>query len=227
MHGPLTQTIQILELRQPGRADHVVLVLEDGRELRVPLAAAAGLRAGHSLSPAAMAELEREATGHEARESALRLLSHRARTRSELRLRLLRRDLPEPAVDAVLDDMERLGYLDDEQFARSFVRDRVRARPRGRRRLLAELRRRGVAPGVAERAIDSTFQDEDTEEASLAVAAARAWARRATDEERGALCGSGEPADRERARRRFWGYMSRRGFGPDAIRAGLGRVCDG
>jgi regulatory protein len=75
-------------------------------------------------------------------DAGLRLLARRAHSRVELLLKLTRRGYDSAAIMAALRRLEELGYLDDQSFARSFVRRRGSVR--GPRALSAELAARGV-----------------------------------------------------------------------------------
>jgi regulatory protein len=70
------------------------------------------------------------------------LLGRRAHSRVELLLKLTRRGYEGAAIRTALKRLEELGYLDDQAFARSFVRRR--GSMRGPRALSAELAARGV-----------------------------------------------------------------------------------
>ncbi len=72
----------------------------------------------------------------------MRLLARRAHSRVELLLKLTRRGYDSAAIRAALGRLQELGYLDDQAFARSFVRRRGSVR--GPRALSAELAARGV-----------------------------------------------------------------------------------
>lgn len=75
-------------------------------------------------------------------DTGLRLLARRAHSRVELLLKLTRRGYEGGAIRAALRRLQELGYLDDQAFARSFVRRRGSVR--GPRALSAELAARGV-----------------------------------------------------------------------------------
>ncbi len=190
-------------------------------ELALDLVLRAGLAPGDSLDDAALDALEREDETFRARDGALHLLSHRARSRAEIRGRLARKEFGPAVIEETMAWLEARGYLDDDAFAESFVRDRLRLRPRGRRGLLDELRRKGVDEPTAAAAIDRVMDAEQVDEAALAIDAADAWARRnrpAVEKARRSR------DDRQRARRRLYGHLARRGFAPDAVRAGVDRV---
>ncbi|MEJ2503471.1 MAG: regulatory protein RecX, partial [Gemmatimonadota bacterium] len=113
------------------------------------------------------------------------------------------------------------GYTDDRAFAEAFVRDRLRLRPRGQRGLLSELRGKGVDGATAEAAVAAVFRAEGIEESDLARDAAEAWARKNASTLRRARR---SPEDRQRARRRLFGHLARRGFTSDVVRSAMDHV---
>ncbi|MDX1675191.1 MAG: regulatory protein RecX [Longimicrobiales bacterium] len=197
---------------------------EPRAELALDLFMKAGLAAGDSLSATRLDELTREDEAYRARAAAMNLLAHRARSREELRRRLGRKEFPAPVIEETLEWLADRGYVDDRAFAESFVRDRLRLRPRGRLGLIQELRRKGVDGAVAETAIAEVMAAEDVSERDLALEAARAWARK----NRSALRRAGRSKEEwRRARRRLYGHLARRGFVGDAVRAAIDAVLDG
>jgi len=155
------------------------------------------------------------------REAALDLLSHRARTRAELRRRLVGKGFRPARVDPCLARLEERGLLDDAAVAASFVRDRIRHRPRGRSRLVQELRAKGVPDTLATTAVDAVMEDEALEEAELAKRVAEGWLRRQGPRTRQVLSAGRHGPEREKARRRLYQYLARRGFAGPALSAAL------
>jgi len=165
----------------------------------------AGLRVGDEVDEERIRALEGEDLSWKAREAALNLLSFRARTGSELRQRLRRKEFPDEIVEACVAELVEKRLVDDSAFAETFVRDRVRLRPKGRRRLVQELRSKGVDAETADAAIGEVMEREEVSELDLAREAVARWAPR-----------PGE--DPQRARRRLYGFLARRGFGGDTVR---------
>ncbi len=84
-------------------------------------------------------------------DAGLRLLAGRAHSRSELRLKLVRRGYSDADVDAAMTRLADLGYLDDRQFAAGHVRRR--SATVGPLALSAELAARGVERAAAGEAL--------------------------------------------------------------------------
>jgi regulatory protein len=204
--------VQITALTPQRRATRFDLFV-DG-EFRLALALEVverlGLCAGHAIDAARLAAAEAADLRWRARDAALSLLAYRARTTAELRRGLLRRAFPPEVVDALLAELRDRGYLDDDAFARAFVRDRTGHRPRGASRLVQELRALGVASDAAGRAVHDVFHEQGLSETRLALAAAEDWLRQG---------GAGKTGPE--ARRRLRAYLARRGFQGDAARAAL------
>ena len=129
--------------RAPGRA-RIFVDGEFWAEIDADVAVERGLREGAALG---LEELEAARVAGEralAMNRALHFLGYRARSRSEVRERLRRYGYGEETVGAVIGRLEELGYLDDEEFARTVVREK--ARRYGPRRVSADLRRSGWTP---------------------------------------------------------------------------------
>lgn len=146
--------------------------------------------------------------------AAVRLLEARPRSVAEVRRRLRGSGYPPPLVDAAVERLEELGFLDDETFARSWVESRDRARPRGERALRSELLGKGIDRAVidlvlAERRGEGEARP-DSEEAP--VDADEAAARRLTARHARSLARVTDPRVR---RQRAYALLARNGFDPD------------
>lgn len=146
-----------------------------------------------------------------AREIALRQLSVRARSRSELEKAMAARGVPQDVADQVLDRFTELRLVDDAGLARDWV-DSAERRLRSRRAIEKELRTKGVdAETIAE---SLAAADPEAEyRAALAVARKRLRALTAVEP---SVC-----------RRRLAGALVRRGFSPSLVTRVLSEVCDG
>lgn len=158
-----------------------VLSLSDGRELLFSDEACtrAGVTEGQSATPELLQELERAERRVNAHEAALRLLSNRPRSENEMRTRLAMRGIGPGAIEDEVERLRSAGLLDDQKFAQSWVEDRKRLAPRGRRMLRYELLGRGIDVESAEEAT----RDIDDRETALELARERARKTAATSYE--------------------------------------------
>lgn len=92
---------------------------------------------------------------------ALRLLGGRALSAGELRQKLEARAAVLDDVRGVLERLRDLGYLDDRRFAEAFSTARLETEGFGKQRVLRDLRRRRVAPGLAREVADRTYGETD------------------------------------------------------------------
>lgn len=97
-----------------------------------------------------------------AKQASLRLLSVRMRSRCELRTRLAVRHFSPEALEGALNDLERVGLVDDRKFARLFLESRLSRRPRSYRILRQELRSKGIDRELIDAAVGE-MQEEVTE----------------------------------------------------------------
>lgn len=94
-------------------------------------------------------------------EYALRALGGRAHSASELRGKLRRRAERAGDVAGILRRLKSYGYMDDRRFAGNFAASRLQNQGFGRFRVLRDLRLRGVAPNLAEQAVQEAYRDTD------------------------------------------------------------------
>ncbi|MCY3988453.1 MAG: regulatory protein RecX [Gammaproteobacteria bacterium] len=93
-------------------------------------------------------------------DTALRLLARREHSLRELRTKLRLRGHQDSAIEAVLKELAARGLVSDERFAEAFLRSRLE-RGQGPLKIRAQLRERGVAPGLIDAALAETEIDWD------------------------------------------------------------------
>ena len=130
---------------QKHSSERVNVYLDDVFAFGLAVLLAVNLRVGMILTDDEIAALRLADEVERAREKALNYLSYRPRSEAELRSHLLEGDFAEATVDEVLHRLREVGLVDDEAFARYWVDNRARFRPRGKRMLVQELRQKDVA----------------------------------------------------------------------------------
>ena len=88
---------------------------------------------------------------HKAVNTALRYVSYRPRSESEIRTRLRRQKYEIALIDKVLDKLKQQRVIDDTNFAEFWKDSREFFNPRSKRLIKLELRRKGVTDEIAER----------------------------------------------------------------------------
>jgi regulatory protein len=162
------------------------------------------LREGMTLTEERVREIADGEVRQECFDDAMKYLQARMHSRAELRRKLVRREFADAIIDGVLDNLARLGYLDDARFARAKATSAAEHKHHGRRRAYMELVRSGVKKDVAQAALDDVYEQSD----SLAVA-------RQLAEKKAPSLKRLEPMV---ARRRLAGMLQRRGFDYETIK---------
>jgi regulatory protein len=163
-----------------------------------------GLHKGVTLSLEEQRALQEEDAVMLAKAKAMRYVARRARTITEVRRKLREKEHPEPAIDVAVARLEELGYLDDADYAREYVRSRFASKGYGPVRLRQELKRRGVGKHQIEDAL--LLMDEGELLDAAREHARKRWPR-LSDED-----------DPYRRRQKLNAYLRRRGFSYDVIR---------
>ncbi len=118
------------------------------------------LKTGAEVSEELLAKALQAAEYRRARERALYLLDSRDYSRYELEQKLCRNVSRETA-ELVAGRMQELGLLDDERYAQRLARYYILDKKQGARRAVLELRKRGIAAGIAASAVDAVEPEED------------------------------------------------------------------
>ncbi|MDY7040408.1 MAG: RecX family transcriptional regulator [Chloroflexota bacterium] len=167
---------------------------------------AAKLHRGQYLSDEDIAYLREQDTRETAYERALNFLSYRPRSEAEVRRYLQEKQVPLSVQDEVVARLTRAGLLDDHAFARYWVENRERFKPRGVYALRSEMRQKGLGDDV----ISAVLEELDEEENAYRAAKQRAarW----------------KQLDYQSFRRKLGAYLRRRGFAFETIEAAIVRV---
>ena len=156
---------------------------------------------------------------------ALHFLSYRPRSEKEVRdflKRITKREsdsIHAVVVESVMSKLAEIGQVDDLAFAKWFVESRLRARPKGVRLLKMELAQKGVDREVVDEAV-SIVQKEQGHEGNIdeVELAYRAVAKKAP---------GWQKLDARRFREKVTGFLGRRGFDWDTIKAVIDRLRPG
>jgi regulatory protein len=185
---------------QKRNRDRVSVYLDDRFAFGLPAIVAAGLKNGQCLSDAEIESLQVQGGIETGYHRALDYLSYRPRSRAEVATYLQKRGMSEGQIETITGRLERAGLLNDEAFARYWVENRERFRPRGPRALRYELRGKGISNVVIDQAVASVDVSES------AHRAASNKARQLSH------------LDQQTFHRKLVEYLARRGFDYDVAR---------
>jgi regulatory protein len=138
----------------------------------------------------------------DAYDAAVRYLGGRPHTVAEIHRHLRSKKFEAETIDHAIDRLRAQRYVDDEAFARWWVEQRERFKPRGHRALRTELAQKGVGRDVVELVLGERAPDADVEQARRALSRPLTrWA---------------DMPDAEK-RRKIHGYLAARGFDYETI----------
>ncbi len=120
-----------------------------------------GIRTGNTYSPEELEEIRQEAEFADAKQYAFRLLSRKSYSIYLMKKKLWERDYSSDAAEKVIALLCELGYLNDEDYARSFIHDAVSLRKKGKRLVLQELSLKGISKELGERLWEEQEIPED------------------------------------------------------------------
>jgi regulatory protein len=132
----------------------------------------------------------------------VRYLGSRPRSVGEIRRHLRAAKYDDEAIDGAIDKLRAQRYVDDLDFAKYWVEQRLKFRPKGDRALVSELTMKGVSRETIDIALGELAPDSETERArQVIVRPLTRWRGLARPE----------------LRRKIHAYLAQRGFGYDVI----------
>lgn len=135
---------------------------------------------------------------------AMHLLEHMDRTEKGLRDKLRQSDYPEEMIEHAIAYVKSYGYVDDERYARNYIRYRLDQKTR--QQLIQDLYRKGVERRVIQEAWEEIAQEEQPDERRLL----RLLLLKKVQ---------GKKELTEKEYRRLQGYLARKGFSWEDIAA--------
>ncbi|ERB53139.1 recombination regulator RecX [Rhodococcus erythropolis] len=154
-------------------------------------------------------------TEAQAKDACLRLLTDRARSRSELETKLSGRGFEPEIITNVLDRLQEIGLIDDADFANQWVHSRHTYSGKGKRALAVELRLKGIDQDVASEALSQIDPEDERERAAELVR--RKLKNKPVD-------------DRDKVTRRLVSMLARKGYSAgmsyEVVKAEMAAVTD-
>ncbi|MEK7571043.1 MAG: regulatory protein RecX [Patescibacteria group bacterium] len=90
---------------------------------------------------------------------AYRYLTIRNRSEKEVRDYFTKKDITSEIVDKIIVSLYAQKFLNDELFARSWIRSRARSKPKGRYALEMELKQKGISAEIIEKIFAENQED--------------------------------------------------------------------
>ena len=141
--------------------------------------------------------------------AALKMLGGRELSERQVRQRLARRRYENDAIDAAIARLRQNGSIDDARAARAMAHAETSFKKRGKLRVKRRLEAAGIAPAVAQRAIQDVFEAIDADALMASALQKRLRGR--------------ESIGDDREFQRLYRYLVGQGFEPDRVLALLRR----
>lgn len=162
-----------------------------------------GLYKGQRLIEEELHRLDRTLERRHAINRAILLLSYRARSIRETSDRLEKAGFSPDVIDEAIDELKRIGYLDDEAFAQSWVRSRMDSNLYGSRRIRQELKLKGIPDDMISDRLEENTSTEDEYKRAIKLAESK--------------LPSYKGLDTNTTFRRLSQFLLRRGYSPSIV----------
>jgi SOS response regulatory protein OraA/RecX len=153
---------QILEAKGKGQRRRIYLDGKFAFTIKLNVVARFRLREGMDLSSAQIQQIETGEVRQECLDRAMKYLSGRLHSAAELKRKLLRQEYSPAMIDEILEELKRLGYIDDARFAKTKALSAAQHKHHGPRRAMVELMKAGVKKDVAQGAVGEVYESNDT-----------------------------------------------------------------
>ena len=164
-----------------------------------------GFRTGDEIGEDKLQALQATEALQGAKTVALRFLTHRQRTEREIRDKLREKEFGEEEIEKTIGTLRDLGYVNDEAFARSYIRNQLTLRPKGKLVLKQKLLLLGVKKETIDAALHEVFQETSQEDS--AREAAQKFLKKSDKTH----------DDPRKAKQKLAAFLSRRGFSWDIV----------
>ncbi len=92
-------------------------------------------------------------------QKALRYINYKWRTESEVRNHLLQLDYEPLLVSNIIQRLKKMEFINDQQYATSYIEQRIRHKPRGKKMMEYELKKKGVNSSDIESGLQNISQE--------------------------------------------------------------------
>lgn len=135
-----------------------------------------------------------------AKDKAYKFLGYKARSEKEVRDKLTKENYPQEIIDRIIELFKHYNYINDENYTKAYINNRIKFKPRAKRMLKYELAQKGIDSDTIENIIDSSNIDET----DIAINLLQKKLKNKKDIE-------------QKEKQRIYNYMLRRGFDYETI----------
>lgn len=120
-----------------------------------------GLHSGLDIDESKLDELKSESDYGKNYIRAVDLISRRLRSEKEMRDYAKRKQWTTTNTERVIERLKNHGYLNDKVFAEAFVRSRQSTEKYSKRRIVRDLRQKGIAPNIIKQVLPDESSDRN------------------------------------------------------------------
>ena len=152
---------KILSIKRSTRYnDRIIVKLDDKSVFRLPEDAFVlnPLHVGQTVSLDEIENYDVKMRLQEAKDAAFKLLSFRMRSIAEMRKRLKEKSFSQIEIDQVIDKLTKLNYLNDVEFGKAFVKEKIKNKKIGPKAIKSELFPHQLSPDFVDELIESVYK---------------------------------------------------------------------
>ena len=152
---------KILSIKRSTRYnDRIIVKLDDKSVFRVPEDAFVlnPLHVGETITLDEIENYDVKMRLQEAKDAAFKLLSFRMRSIAEMRKRLNEKSFSQIEIDHVIDKLTKLNYLNDVEFGKAFVKEKIKNKKIGPKAIKSELFPHQLSPDFVDELIESVYK---------------------------------------------------------------------
>ncbi len=146
-------------------------------------------------------------------DKALYYLSFRPRSEKEVRDNLLKKKATPEVIDRVLNSLNEQNFLNDQDFTRWFIDQRIRFKPKSVRIIKLELRQKGISQEIIEQAFANLEKNEESESPTSDLDSAKKLVERKIDRYR--------DLPKQQIYQKLGAFLARRGYDWDTIKKSI------
>lgn len=157
--------MRITKIAKAGKEDEFAIFVDD--ILKIFLTGQSvldnGLAVGQEITDSKVKELNELANFDQLYLKALKYLSLRIRSEGELRQYLKRKGASSDQQKKIIQKLKNLDLINDEQFARAFIHDKLNVTPTSMRKISYELKKKYIAEDIIENSLkNEQISDEES-----------------------------------------------------------------
>jgi len=152
---------KILSIKRSTRYnDRIIVKLDDKSVFRVPEDAFVlnPFHIGETVTLDEIKNYDVKMRLQEAKDAAFKLLSFRMRSIAEMRKRLKEKSFSQIEIDHVIDKLTKLNYLNDVEFGKAFVKEKIKNKKIGPKAIKSELFPHQLSPDFVDELIESVYK---------------------------------------------------------------------